>query len=59
MGNWALGYLSGAGTFSENLNPLQGVDADAVFYWLDNYCRARPTARFGDAVRAFIYEHPK
>lgn len=45
MGNWALGFLSGAAMYSNDLNPLQGVDSDAVAYWLDNYCQARPTDR--------------
>jgi hypothetical protein len=58
-GNWALGFLSGAALYSGDLNPLRGVDADAVSYWLDNYCRARPTDRFIDAVKAFIWEHPR
>jgi hypothetical protein len=59
MGAWALGYLSGAATFSIDLDPLASVDADAVFYWLDNYCRIHPINRFVDAVRAFVEEHPK
>jgi hypothetical protein len=57
--NWALGFLSGAATYSEDLNPLNGVDADAVAYWLDNYCRARPEDRFVEAVRAFARAHPR
>jgi hypothetical protein len=45
MGNWALGFLSGVAIYSTDLNPLEGVDSDAVSYWLDNYCQARPTDR--------------
>lgn len=59
MGNWSLGFLSGVGIYSTDLNPLQGVDSDAVSYWLDNYCRARPTDYFVDALRAFIRQHPR
>jgi len=59
IGNWALGFLSGAAIYSNDLNPLHGVDADAVSFWLDNYCRARPTDRFVDALKAFIREHPR
>ena len=59
MGNWALGFLSGVGIYSTDLNPLEGVDSDAVSYWLDNYCQARPTDRFVDALNAFIRQHPR
>jgi hypothetical protein len=59
MGNWALGFLSGVGLYSTDLNPLHGVDADGVSYWLDNYCSAHPTDRFADALRAFIRQHPR
>jgi hypothetical protein len=59
MGNWALGFLSGSAVYSNDLNPLQGVDSDAIFYWLDNYCQARPTDRFVDALKAFIRQHPR
>src|ERR1051325_9049646 len=59
MANWALGYLSGAAVFSTHLDPLKGLDSDAVLYWLDNYCRAQPLETFPHAVRAFAREHPK
>jgi hypothetical protein len=58
-GSWALGFLSGVAAFSPQFNPLRGVDSDAVFYWLDNYCRARPTDLFSHALYAFVSEHPK
>ena len=59
MGSWALGYLSGVAWASETLNPLKDVDANAVWYWLDNYCRAHPTTIFFRALQAFVHEHPK
>ncbi len=59
MRYWALGYLSGAATFSRDLDPLAGVDAEALFHWLDNYCRIHPIDRFVDALHVFILEHPK
>jgi hypothetical protein len=58
VGNWALGYLSGAAAFSQTLNPLEGLDSDAVLYWIDNYCRSRPLDQFAVALRAFVDEHP-
>jgi len=45
--------------YGDNLNPLEGVDSNAVAYWLDNYCQARPTDRFVDALKAFIQQHPR
>ena len=54
MGNRALGFLSGVAVYSENLNPLNGIDSEGVFAWLDSYCGPRPRARFFEAVRAFI-----
>ena len=59
MSGWALGYLSGAATFHPSLNPLHGMDADGVEYWLDNYCRSHPTQQFADALKAFVDEHPQ
>jgi hypothetical protein len=60
MQQWALGYLSGAAVHSENLNPLRGVDAAAVWLWFDNYCRGHPLQIFSnEAVDAYIDEHPR
>jgi hypothetical protein len=59
MGNWALGFLSAVGMYSGNLNPLKGLDSHAVLYWLDNYCRVRPTDGFTDTLKAFIRQHPE
>ena len=59
MGNWALGFLSGVAIYGDNLNPLEGVDSNAIAYWLDNYCQSRPTDRFVDALKAFIRQHPR
>jgi hypothetical protein len=58
MANWALGYLSGAATFS-TLNPLRDLDSDAVLYWVDNYCRSHPLDKFTIALKAFAVEHPR
>jgi hypothetical protein len=57
MGQWALGYLSGAARYSETLNPLEGLDADAVSYWINNYCQQHPLATFTAALDAFVHEH--
>jgi hypothetical protein len=59
MLNWALGFLSGVGIYTKNLDPLNGVDGDAVAYWLDDYCRSHPTTLFSDAVNEFVFGHPR
>ena len=59
MENWALGYLSGAATWSPDLDTLHGLDSDAVLHWLDDYCRANPTGQFTEALRQFVNEHRK
>jgi hypothetical protein len=58
---WILGFLSGAayeGDGPNVLNPLRGVDAEAVWAWVSNYCRAHPLDRITDAGVAFIAAHP-
>jgi hypothetical protein len=59
MDNWALGYLSGAATFSQTLNPLGGLDSDAVLYWIDNYCQAHVLDKLTVALKAFAKDHPR
>jgi hypothetical protein len=39
-------------------NPLNGLDGDAVFAWIDNYCRAHPLDSIVKATEAFDAEHP-
>ena len=59
MSEWALGFLSGVAVETQDYNPLNGVDSEAVLYWLDNHCRAHPITRFADALDAFVIEHPR
>jgi hypothetical protein len=53
LSQWALGYLSGVAMWSDEYDPVKDQTADAVYGWLDNYCRAHPTTEFVDAVDAF------
>jgi hypothetical protein len=57
--SWVVGYLSGAAVYASNLNPLNGVDGNAVWAWMDNYCRAHPLVSINNTVDAFIEEHPR
>ncbi len=57
---WVLGFLSGIGYAGSGsgLNPLNGVDADGVSAWIDNYCQAHPLDRIVEAATAFVKAHP-
>ena len=54
---WALGYLSGAARFSEDLDPLRNIDEEQTVAWLIAYCQAHPTTEFRLALEAFIEAH--
>jgi|SRR6516165_4538362 hypothetical protein len=55
---WVLGFLSGIGYKGGN-NPLNGVDANAVWAWMDNYCYAHPLDSIEKAGEAFNLIHPR
>ena len=57
LGNWALGFISGAEIYGDIGNPLGRTDVDGVLYWLDNYCHRDPSGHFTEAVKAFINAH--
>jgi hypothetical protein len=59
-GQWVLAFLSGVGFMGGDTgnNPLNGVDADGVWAWIDNYCRDHPRVKIGDAAGAFVHAHP-
>ena len=40
-------------------DPLNGVDAFAVWAWIDNYCRAHPLDTIQKASVEFVMAHPK
>ena len=54
---WALGYLSGVGLATDAFDPLNNVDAQGVWAWIDNYCQAH-TERIADAAKAFVDAPP-
>lgn len=55
---WVLGFLSGVGWMG-TLDPLNGVDAQAVATWLTGYCRTHPLDTIVVAASAFAYAHPR
>jgi hypothetical protein len=57
---WMMGYLSGAGKWgSTDLDPLNGMDAQAIYAWISNYCAFHPFVQIQDAANAFIHVHPQ
>ncbi len=55
---WVLGFLSGMGfEASGKDDPLNGVDAQGVWAWLDNYCHANPLEPISRAAAAFSFVH--
>lgn len=54
---WVLGFLSGIGR-SGISNPLDNLDAEAVWAWIDKYCRDAPLRQVVDAAEALELEHP-
>jgi hypothetical protein len=57
---WVVGFLSGIGSMIlGELDPVHGLDADAVYRWVDTYCRNHPADTIEAAARAFIVEHPR
>jgi len=57
---WILGFLSGVGFQGgeRGIDPLNGVDAQAVWGWTDNYCQAHPLETIALAGAAFAHAHP-
>src|SRR5215469_12180966 len=44
---WALGFLSGVNWLGNSDSDfLKGLDGNAVWAWMDNYCREHPLERF-------------
>ena len=54
---WVLGYLSSVANWTDP-DPMKGLDAEAVWAWMDSYCRAHPLATVSKAARAFVEGHP-
>jgi hypothetical protein len=58
--NWVTGFLSGVGFVGEyGADPLNGMDADGVWAWIDNYCSANPIKDIADAAGQFYFAHPR
>jgi hypothetical protein len=56
--SWVAGFLSGIGWSIDGADPLNGIDANAVWGWIDNYCSAHPVEAIKIAAAQFYYAHP-
>ncbi len=56
---WILGFLSGIGYKSQSFDPLKGMDVNAVWAWMDNYCQAHTLDSIAMAGAAFDRAHPR
>lgn len=57
---WLLGFLSGAGMWGKTgLDPLNNVDANGVWAWVDNFCRDHPLTSLEGVGINFIEVHPR
>jgi hypothetical protein len=55
-----LGFLSGiAYESTDGENPMNGLDAEAVWAWIDNYCQAHPLEQIVTAGQQFVFVHPR
>jgi hypothetical protein len=54
---WVLGFLTAMGVGENRSRPLNGIDAEGVWGWFDNYCRANPTRKLFDAGLMFTNDH--
>ena len=56
---WVVGFLSGIGVMSaKNGGPLDGMNAEGVWTWVDQYCQAHPNEPIETAAAAFYSAHP-
>jgi hypothetical protein len=56
--SWVVGFLSGIGWVGQDGdNPLHGVDAEGVWAWVDNYCKAHPIDTIAKGASQFYWAH--
>ena len=55
---WLAGYLSGLAS-GTGKDALEGNDADSLFLWMDNYCKASPLDKVGSSANKLFRELSK
>jgi hypothetical protein len=60
MEQWVVGFLSGinwtGGAAADVPDLIKGQDFDGLMAWVDNYCRAHPLTKLGDASGELLVE---
>lgn len=55
---WLMGFLSGVGwSQPDGDDPLTGLDANAAFLWMDNYCSKQPLEAVAMAAARLALAH--
>ena len=55
---WVVGFLSGTAFIHLNGDdPLRGLDAQAIWAWIDNYCGAHPLEQVQEATAMLYFTH--
>ena len=57
--SWVLGFIAGAAVFGADRDPGKGLDNQAIYAWIDNFCRDHPSSKIVDAAVAFVEAHPR
>ena len=57
--SWVLGFIAGAAVFGADRDPGKGLDNQAIYAWVDNFCRDHPSSKIVDAAVAFVEAHPR
>jgi hypothetical protein len=52
---WVLGYLTRA-NYDEQRDLTAGTDAEGIYAWIDNYCRANPLKDLAWAAEFLVVE---
>jgi hypothetical protein len=53
-----LGFLTGANVYGDfgSMDILKGMDENAAYAWIDNYCKANPLENLSVAASALVRE---
>jgi hypothetical protein len=56
---WVLGFLSGIASIGPSFDPLNEVEAEHVWAWIDDYCDDHPLEKIAEAATSFTAAHPR
>jgi hypothetical protein len=56
MGNWVVGYVSGANVYDSGPDFLLQTDPNGIVAWVDNYCTSRPLENVFNGAHVLVQE---